>query len=143
VQAGRRAVYEPAARAFERPTPSNEAEYRRKVRMFEHCWEITLRGSMLKRLPLGYLVEVLSHRLLRYGSGLLHVGLLATSLALAGDGLVYQAVLGAQLALLVAALAGVGIARYYVLVTSATVVALWNYLRRGVPATWEAAEGTR
>ncbi len=52
VQAGRRAVYEPAAKAFEKPTPSNETEYRRKVRMFEHCWEITLRGSMLKRLPL-------------------------------------------------------------------------------------------
>ena len=52
--------------------------------------------------------------------------------------------LAAQLALLfAAALVGVGIARYYVLVTWATVVALWNYLRRGVPATWEAAEGTR
>jgi hypothetical protein len=38
---------------------------------------------------------------------------------------------------------GVGIARYYVLVTWATVVALWNYARRGVPSTWEAAEGTR
>ena len=38
---------------------------------------------------------------------------------------------------------GVGLARYYVLVTWATVVSLWNYLRRGVPATWEAAEGTR
>ena len=62
VQAGRRAVYEPEARAFEKPTPSNETEYRRKVRMFEHCWEITLRGSMLKRLPFGYLVEVISHR---------------------------------------------------------------------------------
>ena len=24
-----------------------------------------------------------------------------------------------------------------------TVQALWNYVRRGVPATWEAAEGTR
>ncbi len=46
-------------------------------------------------------------------------------------------------ALVAAALAGVGIARYYVLVTWATVVSLWNYLRRGVPATWEAAEGTR
>ena len=45
--------------------------------------------------------------------------------------------------LLLAAVAGVGIARYYVLVTWATVVALFNYLRRGVPATWEAAEGTR
>ncbi len=48
-----------------------------------------------------------------------------------------------QLGLLLAALFGVGIARYYVLVTWATVVALWNYARRGVPATWEIAEGTR
>ncbi len=143
VQAGRRAVYEPAARAFEKPTPSNETEYRRKVRMFEHCWEITLRGSMLKRLPAGYLVEMISHRVLRYGSGVLHLVLAATSIALVGEGLVYQVVLAGQLALLAAAALGLGIARYYVLVTWATVVALWNYLRRGVPATWEAAEGTR
>ena len=143
VQAGRRAVYEPSARAFEKPTPSNETEYRRKVRMFEHCWEITLRGSMLKRLPFGYLVEVISHRLLRYGSGILHLVLLATSLALVGEGRVYQIALGGQFLLVAAALAGVGIARYYTLVTWATVVSLWNYLRRGVPATWEAAEGTR
>jgi hypothetical protein len=143
VQAGRRAVYEPAARALERPTPSNETEYRRKVRMFEHCWEITLRGSMLKRLPPGYLVEVLSHRVLRYGSGLLHLALLLTSLLLVGEGRVYQVAVGAQFLLFAAALAGVAIARYYVLVTWATVVSLWNYLRRGVPATWEAAEGTR
>ena len=143
VQAGRRAVYEPAARAFEKPTPSNESEYRRKVRMFEHCWEITLRGSMLKGLPPGYLVEILSHRVLRYGSGVLHLVLLGTSLALVGEGLVYQLVLGAQIALLGAAAVGARIARYYVLVTWATVVSLWNYLRRGVPATWEAAEGTR
>ena len=38
---------------------------------------------------------------------------------------------------------GVGLPRYYVLVTWATNVALWNYLRRGVPATWSASEGTR
>ena len=41
------------------------------------------------------------------------------------------------------AIAGVGLARYYALVTTATLVALWNYLRRGVPATWELAEGPR
>ena len=52
-------------------------------------------------------------------------------------------VLGGQVALLAAAAAGVRVARYYALVTWATVVALANYLRRGVPATWEAAEGTR
>jgi len=143
VQRGRRAVYEPAARAFEKPTPTIETEYRRKVRMFEHCWLITLRGGMLRRLPPIYLLEVVSHRLLRYGSGLLHLALLASSLALVREGLIYQAALAAQLALLAAAAAGVGLARYYVLVAWATVVSLWNYLRRGVPATWQAAEGTR
>ena len=143
VQEGKRAVYEPQAHAFEKPTPSNETEYRRKVRMFEHCWEITLRGSMFRRLPPGYLVEIVSHRLLRYGSGILHLTLLASSVALVGDGWAYGIVLAGQVALIAAAAAGVPIARYYALVTWATVVALWNYLRRGVPATWEAAEGTR
>ena len=38
---------------------------------------------------------------------------------------------------------GSGLARYYILVTWATVVALRNYLRTGVPATWESPEGTR
>ena len=136
VQHGRRAVYEPEALAFERPTPTNESEYRRKVRMFEHSWLIVLRGRMLRRQPPGYLLALVSHRHLRYASGLLHLVLLASSLALLGHGAVYAVFLGLQLGLLAAALAGVGIARYYVLITWATVVALWNYLRRGVPATW-------
>jgi cellulose synthase/poly-beta-1,6-N-acetylglucosamine synthase-like glycosyltransferase len=143
VQAGRRAVYEPAALAFEKPTPTNETEYARKVRMFEHCWEITLRGSMLRRLPPGYLVSVVSHRVLRYASGLLHGALLGTSLVLAPAGWPYALALLDQLAVLAAFAAGVPIARYYVYVTWATAQALWNYVRRGVPATWEAAEGTR
>jgi poly-beta-1,6-N-acetyl-D-glucosamine synthase len=136
VQHGRRAVYEPQALAFERPTPSNESEYRRKVRMFEHSWLIVLRGRMLRRQPPGYLLALVSHRHLRYASGLLHLILLGSSIALLGHGWFYAVVLGLQLGLLAAALAGVGIARYYVLITWATVVALWNYLRRGVPATW-------
>jgi hypothetical protein len=86
---------------------------------------------------------MLSHRILRYGSGVLHVVLLVTSLVAAADGAPYTWVVGAQLLLAAAALAGVGIARYYALVTLATLVSLRNYLRRGVPATWEAAEGTR
>jgi cellulose synthase/poly-beta-1,6-N-acetylglucosamine synthase-like glycosyltransferase len=143
VQRGRRAVYEPGAQAWEKPTPSNETEYRRKVRMFEHCWLIVLRGKMFRGLGPLYFVEILSHRLLRYGSGILHVILLATSLALYSHGWFYAVVLAGQLGLLAAAAVGVGIARYYTLVTWATLVALFNYLRRGVPATWEAAEGTR
>jgi cellulose synthase/poly-beta-1,6-N-acetylglucosamine synthase-like glycosyltransferase len=137
VQRGRRAVYEPAAVAFEKPTPTNETEYKRKVRMFEHCWLILLRGRMFRRLGPVYGIEIVSHRLLRYASGLLHVVLLATSLALVTHGWVYDAVLAAQLGLFAAAALGVGIARYYVLITLATLVSLWNYLRRGVPANWE------
>lgn len=135
-QRGRRAVYEPAALAWERPTPTNETEYRRKVRMFEHAWLIVLRGRMLRGQPLSYLVALLSHRHLRYASGLLHLVLLGSSLALLGHGDVYAVFLGLQAGLLAGALLGVGIARYYVLITWATVMALFNYLRRGVPATW-------
>ena len=135
-QRGMRAVYEPEARASERPTPSNETEYRRKVRMFEHCWLIVLRGRMLHGQPLGYRVALISHRHLRYASGVLHLVLLASSIALLGNGVIYAVALGLQLGLFAAFLARVGVARYYVLVTWATVVSLWNYLRRGVPATW-------
>ena len=143
VQRGRRAVYEPEANAYEKATPTNEEEFRRKVRMFEHCWAIVVEGKMLRRLRLLYLVEVFSHRHLRYASGVLHLLLLGTNIALIGQGTIYAVALGLQLGLLLAALVGVGVARYYVLVTWATVVALWNYGRRGVPATWEVAEGTR
>jgi cellulose synthase/poly-beta-1,6-N-acetylglucosamine synthase-like glycosyltransferase len=143
VQHGRRAVFEPDAVAWEKPSRDNEDEYRRKVRMFEHCWLIVLRGKMLRRLGPTYLLEILSHRHLRYASGLLHIVLLASSIALVRDGLVYDVVLAAQLLLLLAAALGVGIARYYVLVTWATVVSLVRYLRFGVPAVWAKAEGTR
>jgi cellulose synthase/poly-beta-1,6-N-acetylglucosamine synthase-like glycosyltransferase len=143
VQHRKRAVYEPQALAFEKPTPSNETEYRRKIRMFEHCWEIVLKGRMLRRQPPGYALALVSHRHLRYASGLLHLVLLGSNIALVGQGWLYSVALGCQLGLLLAAAFGVSIARYYVLVTWATNVALWNYLRRGVPATWQAAEGTR
>ena len=145
VQRGRRAVYDADAVASERPTPEIETEYRRKVRMFEHCWLIVLRGKMLRRLPPVYLAEILSHRHLRYASGLLHLLLLGTNVALVAmrAGVVYDVALGLQVAFLLPALVRPGLPRYYALITWATVVALWNYLRRGVPATWDAAEGTR
>ncbi|MDP8910685.1 MAG: glycosyltransferase family 2 protein [Actinomycetota bacterium] len=151
VQRGRRAVYEPEAHAFEKPTPTNETEFRRKVRMFEHCWLITLRGRMLRGLPPLYWLEIVSHRHLRYGSGLLHLALLAASLTLVRRGGVYTGGLAGQAAFLTLAAAGrakarvpgASLAYYYTLVTAATVVALANYLRAGVPAVWEKAEGTR
>jgi len=151
VQHGKRAVYDADARAWDRPARDLEDEYGRKVRMFEHCWLILVRGGMLRRVGPLYLFELFAHRVLRYASGILHLVLLATSLALVTSGLVYELVLAAQIALLVLALAGrlripvpgASIAYYYVLVTSATVAALFRYVRFGVPPVWEKVEGTR
>ncbi len=143
VQRGRRAVTESAAIAWEKPARDIADEYRRKIRMFEHCWLILLRGGMLRRLGPTYTIEIVSHRHLRYASGLLHLILLVSSIALIPAGLVYRTVLGAQVALFSAALARSGIARYYVLVTWATVPSLINYLRAGVSPFWEKVEGTR
>jgi hypothetical protein len=143
VQRGRRAVYEPEAVAFEKPSRDIEDEYRRKVRMFEHCWLIVVEGRMLEGLDPLYLAEIVSHRLLRYGSGLLHLALLGSSAALAPRRRIYASALAGQLAFLCAAAARPGLPRYYTLVTWATVEALANYVRRGVPAVWAKAEGTR
>jgi hypothetical protein len=150
-QRGRRAVYEPEAVASEQPTPEQEDEYRRKVRMFEHCWAIVLEGRFLAGGGPLYLTQLVSHRVLRDGSGVLHAVLLGTTVALAGRGRAYDIALTAQLAFLGLAAAGrlgaplpgAALAYYYFLVTSATLVSLVRYLRSGVPAVWEKAPGTR
>jgi cellulose synthase/poly-beta-1,6-N-acetylglucosamine synthase-like glycosyltransferase len=151
VKRGKRAVYEPEAVATEKPPGNLEDEYRRKVRMFPWAWQHMFEGRMLSGVGPLYLFELLSHRVLRYASGLLHVVLLATSIALARQGLAYQVVLAGQLAwLALAALGrlrvrvpGAGIAYYYFLVTWATIAALVSYLRFGVSPHWERAEGVR
>jgi glycosyltransferase involved in cell wall biosynthesis len=152
VKRGWRAVYVPAARASEKMVPSIDGEFARKRRMMSHAWPIVLRGGMLS--PRGYGLRygwmILSHRVLRYAAPALHVVALATNIALAGRGVVYDATLAAQLALLLAAAAASRVrwrplllARYYVLMNASLAAGLWDYLRRGTPAGWEAPEGTR
>jgi cellulose synthase/poly-beta-1,6-N-acetylglucosamine synthase-like glycosyltransferase len=151
VKRGKRAVYEPEAIATEKPATNLEDEYHRKVRMFPWAWQHMFEGRMLAGVGPLYLFELVSHRVLRYTSGLLHIVLLASSIALARHGIVYQVALAGQLAwLALAALGrlrvrvpGAGIAYYYFLVTWATVAALVSYLRFGVSAHWERAEGVR
>ncbi|MGI8606082.1 MAG: glycosyltransferase family 2 protein [Gaiellaceae bacterium] len=151
VQRGRRAVYEPEAHAFEKPSRDLEDEYARKVRMTEHAWLILLTGRMLRNLPPSYLVQLVSHRILRYASGFLHLALLVTSLPLAARSSFYRMLLAAQVAglglaaagRLRAPLPGAALAYYYALVTWAMVVSFVRYVRFSVPAVWEKAEGTR
>jgi cellulose synthase/poly-beta-1,6-N-acetylglucosamine synthase-like glycosyltransferase len=143
VQRGLRAVVEPEAVAWEKPARDVKDEYGRKLRMFEHSWLILFRGGILRRLGPSHLLAILSHRHLRYASGLLHLLLLASSLALLRAGPVYRAAFAAQVLLVITAAARPGIARYYVVVTWATVPSLIRYGRLGVSPVWEKAEGSR
>ena len=150
VQRGRRAVYDADAVSIEKPSRDIEDEYRRKVRMLRGAWVHVFRG-MLRRVGPVYFVELISHRLLRYASGILHLVLLGSSIALVGEGWVYRVVLAAQLLWLLLAgagklrvpIPGAGLAYYYFVVTWATIAGLVRYVRFGPPLLWERIEGTR
>jgi len=151
VQRGRRAVFEPGAVAMEKESRDLEDEFGRKVRMITSALRHVYTGSMLHRVHPIYALELFSHRLLRYETGAIHIVLLGTNAALVGQGLVYQIALGLQLAwLLLAAfgrlrirIPGAGIAYYYLLVTVATLIGNYRFIRSGTPTMWEKAEGTR
>jgi cellulose synthase/poly-beta-1,6-N-acetylglucosamine synthase-like glycosyltransferase len=145
VKRGRRPVYEPRALAAEKMVPTIEGEFARKRRMMSHGWLIVLRGGLLSPRGYGplYALEILSHRLLRYASPFLHLVALGANVALLGEGALYAVTLGVQLGLLAAAVVGVRVARYYVLMTASLAAGLWDWLRTGTPAEWEKAEGTR
>ena len=105
---GRRSVYVPAARASERMVPTLEGEFARKRRMMVGIPDIVGADGMWD--PRGYsplyAFEILSHRVLRYASPLLHALAFAANLVLLGRGRVYRLALAAQLGLAGAALAG-------------------------------------
>jgi cellulose synthase/poly-beta-1,6-N-acetylglucosamine synthase-like glycosyltransferase len=150
VQRGRRAVYDPEAVSVEKPSRDIEDEYKRKVRMLRGAWVHVFRG-MLRRVGPVYFVELVSHRLLRYGSGILHILLLLSSAALVGEGWVYQVAFALQVVWLLLAgagrmrlpIPGAGLAYYYLVVTWATLAGLARYVRFGPPLLWERIEGTR
>ena len=151
-QMGLRAVYEPAAVATEKPAAEPEDEYGRKVRTISRALGHILTGRALRgpTRPL-YLVQLVSHRVLRYSTGILHLGLLVSNLLLVARAPFYRVFLLLQLAGLGLAGAGKGrlpvpgarLAYYYFVVTKSTVAALVRYLRSGTPQTWEKAKGTR
>ena len=151
VKRGWRAVYAPDAVATEKMVPTIEGEWRRKRRMMSHAWPIVLRGGLLS--PRGYdplyALMVASHRLLRYVSPALHALIVAAALP-ARERPVQRLALVAHAALLAAALAGGSsrarpllLARYYVLTSASLAAGLYDHLRHGTPAGWDAPEGTR
>ena len=147
-----RSLYAPGARAEEKMVPTIDGEFARKRRMMVGLWDIVAGEGMLS--PRGYpplfAFEIVSHRLLRYLSPLLHVVALVANAFLLGDGWFYDLAFVLQLAFIAAALLGrsvpIGpfrIARYYLLTTASIALGLWDRLRGGAGGRWEKAAGTR
>ncbi|HEY0392440.1 MAG TPA: glycosyltransferase [Solirubrobacterales bacterium] len=147
-----RSLYVPAARAEEKMVPTLQGELARKRRMMIGIWDIVVGERMIS--PRGYTplyaLELLSHRLLRYLTPFLHIIVFLANLALLGQGGLYIATYGLQLALIAAAILGgqfsfgpLRIARYYAMTTLSIAAGLWDRLRHGPPAAWEKAPGTR
>jgi glycosyltransferase involved in cell wall biosynthesis len=150
-QQGRRAVYDPEAVALEKPASEPEDEYGRKVRTIARSWGHIVTGRALRPTRPLYLVELISHRVLRYSSGLLHVALVLSNLALVARAPFYRLTLLLQLGALALAAAGrarlpipgARLAYYYFVVTKASAAGLVRYLRTGTPQMWDKAKGTR
>jgi cellulose synthase/poly-beta-1,6-N-acetylglucosamine synthase-like glycosyltransferase len=150
---GLRSVYDPSAVARERSLPATKHEWPRKVRMLSRAWSEILTGGMLdpEGQPAGYFGALLSHRLLRYASGPLHVVLLVTSLGLASKDRSARALLLLQAGGIALALMGrrsnrvplASAAWYYAIVNAASVVGLARTLSRGPDATWAPERETR
>jgi glycosyltransferase involved in cell wall biosynthesis len=148
---GRRAVYEPEALAVEKPAAEPEDEYGRKVRTISRALGHILTGRALRPTRPLYLAQLVSHRVLRYSTGILHVALLVSNVLLVARAPFYRLFLVLQLVGLALAAAGKArlpvpgarLAYYYYVVTKATAAALVRYLRSGTPQTWDKAKGTR
>jgi cellulose synthase/poly-beta-1,6-N-acetylglucosamine synthase-like glycosyltransferase len=149
---GLRSLYVPWAQAEEKMAPTLGGEFARKRRMMAGLWDIVVGERMLS--PRGYTplyaYELFSHRLLRYLTPFLHLLAFVANIALLGQGWVYIATYGLQLALIAAAILGgqfrlapFRIARYYAMTTLSIAAGLWDRLRQGPPAAWEKAPGTR
>ena len=108
-QMGLRAVYEPEAVAIEKPAAEPEDEYGRKVRTISRALGHILTGRAFRPTRRLYLAQLVSHRVLRYSTGILHIGLLVSNLMLVARAPFYRVFLVFQLVGL--GLAGAGKAR--------------------------------
>ena len=149
---GELSLYRPDARASEPVVPSLEGELARKRRMMVGLWDILIgeRLADLRGYGFAFGFEILSHRLLRYGTPLLHLLLFISNALLLGAGAFYLVFFALQVLVVLAGLLGrwlpllpFRIARYYLMTTASIALGLWDRLRRGRPGTWEKAEGTR
>ncbi|HEX8685072.1 MAG TPA: hypothetical protein VF654_01185, partial [Pyrinomonadaceae bacterium] len=148
----RRLVYEPSAVSYEPPPAKSDMEFRRKVRVANHCMRaiLNLEGG-LNPLRTGlYAVEMWSHKVLRYGVPLFAALALAANAALAAGSRFYLALLAGQVLFYALALAGYVLRRtrwgrlkalyapfFFCLANAAALVAMLSLLRGERITVWQ------
>jgi biofilm PGA synthesis N-glycosyltransferase PgaC len=154
IMAGRRSVFEPAARAFDTMSESVEKEFNRKVRTLVGNFQIfSLFGAAFNpfRSPIAW--QLFSHKLLRLTLSYFLVLFFAMSILLAGRSLPYLLVCIAQAVFYGLALAVFILERFHAklmgafrvfyvpyefcVLNAAAVAALYRYLTGGMDVRWQ------
>jgi len=144
VEAGYRLVFEPDARAYERPVAGSGGEFGRRIRLTTRgIRSLALRAGLLAPGRYGfYSVALASRKVLRRIVPVFLLGLLPSSAVLASSGAVYALALGTQVGFYALALAG-GLLRsrpagrwkalyvpfFFCLANAASIVAVARFLR--------------
>ncbi|HKG12117.1 MAG TPA: glycosyltransferase family 2 protein [Pyrinomonadaceae bacterium] len=147
-----RLVYEPAAVSYE-PTPAkSDTEFRRKVRVANHCMRaiLNLEGGLNPFRTGLYAVEMWSHKVMRYGVPLFAAAALAADSALAAGSWFYMVLLAGQILFYALALAGYALRRtrlgrlkplyapfYFCLANAAALFAVLSLMRGERITVWQ------
>ena len=154
---GLRSVFEPAAVCYEHTNRRASDEMRMRVRVISQTFTDLWRNrDMLNPARSGfYAVQLISHKVLRYGVPFIMLGLFATNCFLVGTSLAYSVTLAMQALFYTMALAGWLLERagarlailviplYFVLANLAAVIAFYKFLRGETYTRWEPIRDAR
>lgn len=146
---GFRTLFDPEAVAYERSAPSLVDEYQRKVRIGAgDLQSIRLTGGFLDPRSGPVSFSFWSHKLLRWSVPFFLIGLLASNIALASDGLFFASFLGAQVLMYVLFVLGFvfkdsvffKLPHYFISMNMALLHGFVRYLRGAQTGTWNRTE---
>ncbi len=154
VRSGYRVIFEAAARAYDRVSPTAQGELTRKTRTIAGNFQLFCRQPWLLNPRVNRLwFQTVSHKLLRLCGPLLLVAAFTSNLLLAST-LGYQILMGLQLAFYAAALAGhllpntagkspvISVAHAFCLLNYATVLGFIRFVSGRQRVTWTKAPDT-
>lgn len=154
VAKGYNAIYNDLAIAQEKAGETSLDEYKRKVRMLGRTWHKILRNlNLFNPFKIGvmYMLFMLSHRLLRYASGLLQILLFLVNLTLLKNGILFQFLFLLQIVFYTLSILGyyfsknklLYICYYFNLFQIASLVGLYKAITNQVKPFWESPQTTR